>query len=187
MRNADQLKGFFTPVIWKVLIVFFVILFLIFQYFSHFYPFGVSCGEGLDCFPNGNFSSRYMNCGIINERYADMDSLDVKNCIWSSYLSCHEAYARLDRYGIEGQTGVSQFIVVERKDNTSCFVKWYVMDGDNKLPDNICSDNINKTYWRENCDRGKSIRGDCYKDIVTCLDDCPSNYFLSDGVGTSCQ
>lgn len=136
IKNKDKLYGILN--VFSSILLILTSLFLIKFYIL--FPFGNPCSKGLECFPSGGFSEDYINCGIINPYYSNDNISDIKSCILNSKDNCINAYARIDYYGVEGQTGVSKFIVVE-KDQSGCSTKYYTSDGNNKIEESeqICN------------------------------------------------
>lgn len=134
VRNKDKLYGIINI---TLSIIIMIILFFVLEFFISS-PFGSGCTRGLECFPSGGFPQDYINCGIINRYYSNDTTFSVKECMLNSKDNCINAYARIDYYGVEGQTGVSKFIVVERN-QLGCELKYYTADGETKIGEEVCN------------------------------------------------
>lgn len=151
------------------------------------FPYGGCSGDS--CFPQEEFSESYKNCGVIDRSISknEIISVEIKDCIWNSYVKCQSAFAKQNIYGIEGQTGVSIYVIVEKMSDDKCIMKTHTNSDGNILNEQICNDNVNRSYFKENCERGRTIYNECFHDWVTCSTNCPPDYFISDGPGGSCQ
>ena len=137
--------------------------------------FSLFCRDDV-CFPQEDFPESYRDCGIIGPY--QKKAVEVKECLWDSYASCQEAFAKKNDYGIEGQR-ISKFFTVEKKSGNECIIKWYLVYEEGRSEDFFC-ENLNKIYQRKNTE------GEF--EYFTCSDDCPPDYFLSDDrSGGPCQ
>lgn len=109
---------------------------------------GGGCNGGDACFPHMEFDESFRDCGImdVHDRNIKTTPSDVKNCLTESLENCKEAFAKQNYYGVEGQTGVSIFVVVEKNENAECYVNTLVNSGGTIVREGICKNGIDQVF-----------------------------------------
>lgn len=119
-RLKPERKKYVT---WAIIIL--LIILFCYPFIQGLFQYVTRC-QGDECFPQMTFPNNYIDCGITNSRLKILyeyegDPAEVKACIWEAYNNCQEAYAKINHYGIEGQTGMSSYVIV-KNNGSGCII-----------------------------------------------------------------